>query len=360
MDIVLHSIPVRDIFNGFIDNDEEGVFAYGGKLNIRPPYQREFIYDKKQQEKVIDSVWNGFPINVMYWVENEDGTYELLDGQQRTMSIMEFCSSNLNYNGLYIHNFTDDQQKKIFDYELKVYICKGSLSEKFKWFETINIAGEKLTPQEIKNALLSGSWTTDAKRYFSKRNCIAYKIANEYMSGECTRQEYLETALDWISNGHIKDYMAVHQHNPNANELKLYFNSVIEWVKTIFPKYRKPMKGIQWGKLYNTYKDVPLDTAKLELQISNLMEDDEITNIKGIYYYVLDGNEKHLNLRAFTEKQKRIAYEKQQGICPICGKHFEFDEMEGDHIVAWSKGGKTLQDNCQMLCRKCNNTKSNK
>jgi hypothetical protein len=239
-----------------------------------------------------------------------------------------------------------------------VYFCEGTDSEKLEWFEIVNVAGAVLTKQELRNAVYTGSWLSDAKRYFSKTNCTAYKIANKYLNGAPIRQEYLETVLDWISNGAIKGYMAEHQHDTDAIPLRTYFQSIITWVEGKFTTYRKEMKGINWGVLYNTFKDKPLDAATLEKEISRLMKNDDVTNKKGIYTFVLDGQERHLNIRTFDENMKREAYERQNGICVNCKKPFEFEEMEGDHIDPWHSGGKTNATNCQMLCKECNRRKS--
>ena len=241
-----------------------------------------------------------------------------------------------------------------------IYFCEGNDKEKLDWFQIINIAGEKLTDQELRNAVYTGPWLTNAKTHFSKSNCAAYLLAKDYVSGSPIRQEYLETALEWINNGNIEDYMSKNQHKPNANELWTYFRNVIEWVKLTFTTYRKEMKGINWGALYNQFKDVTYDTNKLEKEIQELMIDDDVTNKKGIYIYVLTRNEKYLNIRAFTDNQKRSAYERQQGICKTCGKHFDIKEMEADHITPWHAGGQTNAENCQMLCRECNRRKSGK
>ena len=229
-----------------------------------------------------------------------------------------------------------------------------------EWFRTINIAGEKLTDQELRNAVYSGSWVSDAKRYFSKNGCAAYSLGGDYLNGSAIRQDYLETTISWISNNAIEQYMAKQQHEPNANDLWLYFQSVINWVKVVFPKYRKEMKGLQWGLLYNEYKDQKYDHKKLEEQISRLMQDEDVTSKRGIYEYILTGKEKFLNIRAFTDNQKREAYERQKGVCVVCKEHFELNEMEADHITPWHLGGKTSADNCQMLCRDDNRTKSGK
>ena len=361
MKIELHHIKVSEVVQNYINNDEDGVIGYNGRLNIRPKYQREFIYDNKHRDAVIDTVNKGFPLNVMYWCRNLDGTFEVLDGQQRTVSLCEYVKGSYSINNLYFHNLTQTDKNKILDYELMIYICEGTDKEKLDWFKIINIAGEKLTDQELRNAVYTGEWLSDAKHYFSKRNCLADKIAGDYLTGSAIRQNYLETALDWISEGNIEKYMAEHQHHHSAIELWTYFQSVISWVQNLFPKYRKEMKGLNWGGFYNQYKNNDYNPKKLEEQISLLMADeyDEITSKKGIYEYLLSGNERSLNIRTFKDNEKRKAYERQGGVCPKCGKHFDITEMQADHIIPWSKGGHTTIDNCQMLCADCNRMKSN-
>lgn len=362
MKIELKEITVRELTNGYKDNAENGVVGYGGLLDIRPPYQREFVYGDKQRNAVIETLTKDFPLNVMYWAVRDDGGFEVIDGQQRTISICQYVDKDFSFKGLAFHNLQSDKQKQILDYKLMVYFCTGEPSEKLEWFETINIAGEELTKQELRNAVYSGSWVSDAKRYFSKNS--RPKIGDEYLSGSANRQEYLETAIKWITNDAtdegIKNYMSKNQHEPNANELWLYFQSVINWVKITFPKYRKEMKGIQWGFLYNEFKNQNFDSKKLEEEISLLMQDEDVTNKKGIYEYVLTRREKYLNIRAFTDNQKREAFERQKGICVKCGVQFDLKEMEADHITPWHEGGKTSADNCQMLCKDDNRRKSGK
>jgi len=359
MKIELHEITVREVAEKYVDNDEEGVIGYNGKLNIRPKYQREFVYDEKKRNAVIDTIFKDFPLNVMYWAKNEDGTFEVLDGQQRTISFCQYVKSDFSVNSRAFHNLTNTEQEKILNYKLMVYFCEGNDKEKLDWFEIINIAGERLTDQELRNAVYTGTWLTNAKSIFSKSNCAAYLLSKDFVNGSPIRQEILETALDWISKGEIKEYMSTHQHAPNANELWTYYRNVIEWIKLTFT-YRKEMKGLFWGSLYDKYKDEVFDTKKLEKKIQSLMMDDEVTSKKGIYPYVLTKDEKYLNIRAFTESQKRTAYEKQKGICAKCGKHFELKEMEADHITPWHLGGKTSAENCQMLCKDDNRRKSGK
>lgn len=367
MDVKPYEVKIRDVVEGYINSDEEGVIGYSGNLNIRPKYQREFIYDEKKQKAVIDTIINKYPLNVMYWAINPDGSYEVLDGQQRTLSFCQFKNHgfSINWNGTtcYFDNLPDTIQEKILDYDLMVYICDGNDDEKLRWFKTINIAGERLYDQELLNAIYTGEWLTDAKRHFSKTNCPAYNMANQYMKGICIRQDYLETVLEWIAdrdNTDIQTYMALHQFMPNATELWLYFNSVIAWVNAVFPKYRKEMQGVEWGLLYNKFKDNTYDANELETKIAELMLDEDVTKKQGIYSYVLDGDERNLSIRAFTPKMKREAYERQQGICTKCNKHYSIGEMEADHITPWHLGGPTIASNCQMLCKECNRRKSGK
>lgn len=360
MKIELKEISVRELTNGYEDNEENGVVGYSGRLDIRPPYQREFIYKDKQRDAVIDTITKDFPLNVMYWAVREDGNYEVIDGQQRTISISQFVEGDFAFKNRYFHNLQKDEQEQILNYKLMIYLCSGADSEKLEWFKTINIAGEKLTDQELRNAVYAGSWVSDAKRYFSKNGCPAYGLGGDYLSGTPIRQEFLETTIRWISNDAIEKYMAEHQHEPNATELWLYFQSVINWVHAVFPNYRKEMKGIPWGVLFNEFKNQKHDSKKLEEEISSLMKDEDVNNKKGIYSYVLTRQERFLNIRAFTDNQKREAYERQDGICVKCGEHFDLDEMEADHITPWHEGGKTLSENCQMLCKDDNRRKSGK
>ena len=360
MKIELKEITVRDLTNGYQDNEENGVLGFGGKLDIRPPYQREFIYKDKQRNAVINTITKDFPLNVMYWAVRENGGFEVIDGQQRTISISQFVEGDFAYNNRYFHNLQQDEKEQILNYKLMVYLCSGTDSEKLEWFRTINIAGEKLTDQELRNAVYSGSWVSNAKRYFSKNGCAAYGLGGDYLNGSPIRQEYLETTIKWISNDNIENYMAQQQHEPNANELWLYFQNVINWVKVVFPKYRKEMKGVAWGTLYNEFKGEKIDHVKLEDEVAALMQDVDVTNKKGIYEYVLTRKEKHLNIRAFSDNQKREAYERQKGICPVCTENYKIEQMEGDHITPWHEGGKTTAENCQMLCKDCNRRKSGK
>lgn len=367
MKIELHKIPVREVVDGFKDNAIEGVVAYGGKLDVRPKYQREFVYKDKQRDAVIETIKKGFPLNVMYWMVKEDGTYEMLDGQQRTISVGQYVNGDFSLNNYFFHNLTKEEQDQILDYELMIYFCEGTDKERLEWFKTINIAGEKLTDQEIRNAVYTGPWLSDAKLKFSKPNCAAYLLANDggaLLKGSPIRQDYLETALSWINDGKIEDYMARHQHDENADELWEYFQDVIAWVRKTFSNYRNEMAHVNWGELYNKFKNKKLNPDKLESEIKELMQDEDVTKKSGIYPYVLTRQEKYLSIRAFTEKMKREAYERQKGVCPWCKKEkkqkqkWNIEEMEADHITPWREGGKTIAENCQMLCKEHNRTKS--
>ena len=366
MKIELHEIPVRDVVNGYVDSAENGVVGYNGKLDIRPAFQREFIYKEKERNEVIRTIMKNFPLNVMYWVKSYDGNFEVLDGQQRTISFCQYVNGDYSIDHMTFSNLTATEQKQILDYPLMIYICEGTDKEKLDWFRIINIASVELTQQELRNAIYTGEWLTEAKKFFSKSQCPASQIAGDYLTGPANRQKDLETALKWIAarDGiEIEDYMSKHQHDTNCNELWLYFQSVINWVKATFPKYRgKLMKGLEWGIYYNKYGSGKYDPKALEARIVELIEDYRngyISNQRGIYEYLLDGQEKHLNIRAFSPEMALAAYERQKGICPKCGKHFEIEEMQADHITPWSKGGKTTAENCQMLCADCNRRKSN-
>jgi hypothetical protein len=361
MKIELHELAIRNVAENYVDNAEEGVVGYGGKLNIRPKYQREFVYGDKKREAVIDTIRKGFPLNVIYWAVNDEGTYEVLDGQQRMISFCQYVQGDFSVvvdgRPMSFHNLTATEQGKILDYKLMVYFCEGNDQEKLDWFKIINIAGEKLTDQELRNAVYTGAWLSDAKLKFSKPGCAAYLLAKDYVNGSPIRQEILETAIKWIG-GDIEKYMSIHQHDPNANELWTYFQNAINWAALNFKTYRKEMKGIDWGSLYDEFHGTVFDAEKLEREVQALMMDDDVTNKKGVYAYVLTRKEKYLSIRTFSDSEKRAAYERQKGICPKCEGEFEIEEMQADHITPWSKGGKTAQENCQMLCDDCNRRKS--
>jgi hypothetical protein len=370
MNIERKQVTIGELVEGYKEKGTdgiEGIVAYGGALDVRPPYQREYIYRDKERDEVIRSVIKGFPLNVMYWSKVDTDHYELMDGQQRTISLCRYIAKGeqaFSVDYRYFFNLKPDEQDNIRDYILDIYVCNGTPSEVLSWFKVINIAGIRLSDQELRNTAYTGPWLANAKIHFSKPNCAAYNMAKSYMKGSPIRQEYLETAIKWIAArdgiGTIEEYMALHQNDENANQIWIYFRRVIEWVQIIFPKKRNEMKGVDWGILYNHYKNEILDPDKLEEQISSLIADSDVTNNKGVYTYVLTNKEKYLNIRAFYPDMKSAAYERQKGICVICGEHFEYAEMEGDHITPWHEGGKTDADNCQMLCKDCNRRKSGK
>ena len=366
MEVKLHKIRVSALAEGYVDNQEDGIKTYGGKLDVRPPFQREFVYTGTQRESVIQTVLEGFPLNVMYWAVREDGTYEIIDGQQRTISLCQYIIEAFSVKPkgrntpLYFKNLDEKQRKSILDYELTVYFCTGDHKEKIDWFQVVNIAGERLEPQEIRNAVYSGTWVNDAKRYFSRSNGPADNVGGKYLGGVLKKQDYLQEAIDWISNGNIVDYMGRHQHDSEATELWDHFQKVIEWAKDTFREYRREMKGLDWGRFYRDHHNKKLDPADIEKEVKDLMGDSEVHLRKGIYEYVLTRDESCLKLRTFEDDMKRMLYERQNGECKKCGKKFEIEEMEADHIDPWSKGGKTEIGNGQMLCRPCNRRKSNK
>lgn len=377
MDITLDPVTIREVVKAYHDDGEGGVFGYGGRLNIRPPMQREFVYPEGKRNAVVNTIFRGFPLNIFYWVENDDGTFEVLDGQQRTISLSQFANNDfsmeINGNLKNFSNLTDDEKDKFLDYELLVYRCKGTDSEKLDWFRTINIAGEPLTDQELLNATYYGPWLTSAKKFFSRTGGPAWGLGENYLKGQPIRQDFLETALRWIALreglGHHREYMAAHQHDPNANELIAYFRNAMHWVEDTFTKTRTGyMRGQPWGPLYDAYGQETFDTDALEAEIAALIQDKEVTSKRGIYQYVLDRDPKHLSLRAFDQDQRRAIYERQDGRCANGTKCravgnddgqqvFDIGKMDADHIVPWSKGGKTEESNGQMLCVACNRSK---
>ncbi len=367
------SVTVGEITQGYVNNDEQGVRGYNGLLDIRPPYQREFIYNDKEQQAVINTVLKGYPLNVMYWVKRSDDAecpYEVMDGQQRTLALCEYVAGKFSIEFKNFFNQPEDIQKHILDYPLTVYVCEGEHSEKLEWFKTINIAGKPLNEQEILNAIYAGPFVSDAKRHFSKSNCGAYKLGKDLVNGVPIRQDFLKVALNWMAEHEQREgksqsrvnYMSQHQHDPNANNLWTYFQNVLNWAITNFEmkKFKRIMKGLDWALYYDKFHDKTLDTVALAQEISRLMRDSEIQKPAGIIPYVLTGDERHLDLRAFPEDIKLAVWEQQKHICPMCHKEFDFEFMDGDHIVPWSKGGRTVIENCQMLCRECNHHKGAK
>jgi hypothetical protein len=363
MKIDLHHVPIRDLVDGYVNSGYDGVVGFGGVLDIRPKFQREFVYDMPKQQAVITTVLFGFPLNVMYWSKVTDSlsgkeSFEMLDGQQRSISICEYVKGNFSVlvdgNPKNFDNLSLGDQERLLEYKLMVYHCEGNEDEQLDWFEVINIAGLTLRPQELRNAVYTGPWLSDAKRYFSRENQGAHKLAKDYvMAGEVNRQDLLQKAIEWHGGKGdlaIKEYMNAHRQDANANALWTYFKSVIDWAKLIFPNQRRELRSVPWNILYNRYCQEPLDAVALEERVKALMGDDEVQKKSGIYTYVLTGDESALGLRTFTDNQKREAYERQAGVCPKCGKHFKLEEMDADHIIPWSKQGKTTSDNCQMLC----------
>ena len=373
MEIKQKLIKVKDIFDGYIDKDDDGVFAFGGRLAIRPPYQREYVYDNEQAAAVIHTVLKGFPLNVMYWVKVGENEYEVLDGQQRTLSVMRFLDHKFDVkidgHSYYWDSLPDDKYNALINYEFMIYICEGNESEKLDWFRVVNISGEELTDQELRNSVYAGKWLSDAKLHFSKRNCAAKGLADRYIKGDPNRQELLEKALSGICEyqglNDITEYMSAHKSDNDADELWQYFQDVIHWIEKIFPKYYTDMKGVDWCHLYNLYSKNTYNSSVMANEAKRLHMDDDVQKYKGIYEFLLCRDfdpfaGRLLNLRAFDKRDKIEAYNRQEGVCPICRLYFEFDEMEGDHILPWSKGGRTDEDNCQMLCKDCNRKKADK
>lgn len=321
MKIELQKITIRELVEGYVDDPEGGVSGYGGRLDIRPAYQREFVYKEKDRDAVIRTVMRGFPLNVMYWAKRKDGTFEVMDGQQRTISICRYVAGDFAWGELelgrrYFHRQPEDIQRKFLDYELMVYLCEGEESEKIDWFRTINIAGLELTEQEMRNAIYPGPFVSDAKRYFSKPGCVAYKLGGKYLKGDLDRQAYLETALMWIANTDkakaVDDYMCIHQGDGEATKLWLHFQKVINWVETIFPTYRREMKGLDWGRLYARYGTRAYNPQKLDREVAELMADRDVQRHSGIYEFLLSDRTlfEKLNLRTFDPDDMRVAYER--------------------------------------------------
>ncbi len=376
---------VRDICEGFVYNELEGkgLFGMNGKLTIQPEYQRNYIYaDGKKDVAVIDSILKGYPIGLIYFNKREDGQLEVLDGQQRITSLGRFVTSKfaIRQNGIeqYFRGIAKDKQDKIFDTKLLIYVCEGTESEVKEWFKTINIVGVPLNHQEVLNAIYSGSFVTLAKEEFSNSQNSNINKWGSYISGAVNRQDYLECALNWVSKDNIEDYMSLHRHDANINELKTYFNSVIDWVDGLFTDVYSEMKGIEWGRLYEMYHKKPYNSKDISSKVADLYADEFVKNKKGIFEYVLGGCEdsKLLEIRIFEERDKKTVYTRQtkeaqeKGIsnCPLCAlgndnnknRVWKIAEMDADHVTAWSKGGSTDISNCQMLCKTHNRAKGNK
>ena len=373
MKTTIQKFKIADIVNGFLDDGENGVVAFGGNLNVRPAYQREFVYGPKERDAVIDSVTKGLPLSFMYWGDTGNGTYELMDGQQRTLSICQYVNEEFailtSLGPQLFGGLKQAVQQQIHNYEVYVCICQGTDQELLEWYRRINIAGKEHTEQELRNSVYTGTWLSDAKLKFSKTGCAAFNLDKDkghIISGSPIQQDYLEQAIQWIngnSDAEICDYMAKHQMDPDATELWDHYQKVIAWVHSTFTVYRKEMKSVEWGSLYKAFSMNAYDATIVEKEVAELMEDEEVTSKSGIYEFVLTRDRKHLNLRAFTDKQKREAFTRQGGVCikpDGCGKTFPIEKMEGDHIQSWVVGGKTDSKNCQMLCKKCNRAKGAK
>lgn len=379
-------LTVRDICDGFVYNELEakGLFGLGGKLTIQPEYQRNYIYaDGKRDVAVIDSILKDYPLGLIYFVKTEDGRFEVLDGQQRITSLGRYVTNKFavqddeGMEQLFM-GLASDLQAKILDTQLLIYECEGTESEIKEWFKTINIAGVPLKPQELLNAVYSGPFVTAAKAEFSNSNNANAQIWAHYLSGELKRQDYLETALDWVSHGNISGYMSAHRQDTNINELKTYFTSVMDWIRSVFVDVEPQMKGLEWGRLYETYHNKAYNQQEVHTLVQQLLTDDCVDNRRGVFEYILGGcsDPKLLNIRVFDDRTKKKVYNMQtadakaSGIsnCPLCAlesnnnrtRIWKLTEMDADHVTAWSRGGATTEDNCQMLCKTHNRAKGNK
>ena len=383
MEIKKVSVTIRELCEGYINESEtqieNAVMAYGGKLCVRPAFQRSFVYDKKQENAVIDTAMKGFPLNIMYWVDNGDGTYDCLDGQQRTISLCNFVDGISSFeapwfnNGKknYIHTIQridPEMYERFMNYELEIYICKGEKAERMDWFRTINIAGEELYPQELRNANYVSKWLTDAKRYFSKANnsttakCPAERLGDKYTNKNANRQEILAQVISWKINSaedaDICQYMEDHINDPDASDLWNYFNEVINWINEVFPgTYDKGMASVNWGYLYNNFSDEDLDPDEISNKFDELIDfkaSKELdVSVAKIVEYCITRDESLLKHRKFSEVQRTSLYNKQKGICPDCGQHYLKADMHAHHIIPWYNGGLTEINNGVMLCKEC-------
>lgn len=384
--ILKTDLTVKDINEGFVYNEYEGkgLFGWGGRLTIQPEYQRNYIYaDGKKDVAVIDSLLKGYPLGLLYFVKVGEDKYEILDGQQRVTSFGRYITSKFaikDENGMeqYFDGLSEDKKKKILDSQLTIYICEGEESEIKEWFKTINIIGVPLNNQELLNAIYSGPFVTKAREEFSNSNNANIQKWSAYIRGDVNRQDFLATALNWVSKGNIDNYMSQHRFDDNINELKTYFNSVITWASTVFKDVKSDMRGLEWGRLYETYRNVSYDPNKVSETLCKLYSDPQVQDTKGICEYILGGckDTKLLNIRVFDDNTKRTVYEKQTldavekkiSNCPLCAlgndnnknRIWEIREMEADHVTAWSKGGSTDINNCQMLCQMHNRAKGNR
>lgn len=380
-------LTVTDICNGFVYNQLEGkgLFGLGGKLTIQPEYQRNYLYADgggKREQAVIHSLLKGYPLGLVYFNKVGEDRFEVLDGQQRITSIGRFVTNKFaimdDCNPRNFDSLPADQQDRILKSKLLIYECEGTETEIKQWFETINIAGVPLNQQELLNAIYSGSFVTKAKEEFSNSQNANIQKWSAYVKGSANRQEFLECALNWVSKGNIGSYMSTHRNDDNINELKNHFNSVIDWVSTVFLDVLPEMKGLEWGRLYELYHSKSYDPMKMSEAVNELAADDEVTNRKGIFEYLLGGSTdtKLLVVRVFDEKTKKASYAKQTQVaeangesnCPLCAighdanktRIYKLNEMDADHVAAWSQGGKSSTANCQMLCVTHNRAKGNR
>ena len=379
-------ITVKEICEGFVYNESEGkgLFGLSGKLTIQPEYQRNYIYAESNKDvAVIESILKGYPLGLIYFNTVKDGQFEVLDGQQRITSIGRFLTFKFpikDENGMeqYFDSLPADKQKKIEETKLLIYECEGEESEIKQWFKTINIAGVPLTPQELLNAIYSGPFVSLCKEEFSNSQNTNIQKWNAYVKGSANRQEILERALDWVSKGNIDNYMGSHRKDNSIAELKTYFNSVIDWVSTVFLDVEKEMCGLEWGRLYKQYYKTAYDPKKVSDNVHKLYGDPFVKNRKGVFEFILGGSvdTKLLDLRVFEEATKRAVYATQKaaaekkGIsnCSHCAigadanktKIWSISDMDADHVAAWSKGGQTDIKNCEMLCKTHNRAKGNR
>ena len=377
-------LTVADICNGFVYNQLEGkgLFGLGGKLTIQPEYQRNFIYEGKREAEVIQSLLKGYPLGLIYFNTVAADKFEVLDGQQRITSIGRFVTNKFAVddagNPKEFHSLNGGEQTKILQSKLLIYECEGTETEIKQWFQTINIAGVPLNAQELLNAIYSGPFVTKAKEEFSNSQNANIQKWSAYIKGSANRQEFLERALEWVSKGDIGTYMSAHRNDKQISELKTYFNSVIDWVSTVFTDVEPKMKGLEWGRLYEQYHNTSYDPAKMSADVQKLLADDAVENDKGIFEYLLGGSQdtKLLEIRMFDPKTKKAAYVRQTQAakaagtsnCPSCAagnnanktRIYDLDEMDADHVKAWSKGGATSASNCEMLCAPHNRAKGNR
>jgi hypothetical protein len=380
-------ITVADICDGFVYNELEGkgLFGLGGRLVIQPEYQRNYFYQEKggkREQAVIHSLLRGYPIGLLYFNKVGDDRYEVLDGQQRITSIGRFVTNKfaikVGGNPMIFDSLPADQKARLLDTKLLIYICEGAESEIKEWFQTINIAGVPLNEQELLNAIYSGPFVTLARAEFSNSQNANLHKWRAYIKGNVNRQDFLACALDWVSKGNISDYMSKHRYDDNIDELKTYFNSVIDWVATVFRDVYPEMQGLEWGRLYEQYHRTPYNPDAVAEQVRRLYDDPYVRNKRGIFEYVLGGcqDPRLLEVRVFDEAVKRAVYARQTAAaqaagvsnCPLCAvghdanrsRIYEYKEMEADHVTAWSKGGASTPENCQMLCKMHNRAKGNK